>query len=272
MSNHIPKYATIEKAVGETPLVTAERLRKKLNIPENIPLAYAGRLDPMASGKLLILIGDECKRQKEYHSFEKEYCIEILLGAQSDTGDVLGIIQSFPTPHITKSQAQSTLSSLKGRISLPYPHFSSKTVKGKPLHVWTLEGRLSEIEIPVQSSTIHQAHFNNLRFVSREEILQTIREKIETIPPVTDASKALGADFRRDEVRASWNAFEMTCPAQLPIINATFTATSGTYMRSLAQLIGEKLGSSGLAYSIHRTKIGRYAPLFGNIGFWTQKF
>lgn len=272
MSTHFPTYATIEKAVGETPLVTAERLRKNLNIPEHIPLAYAGRLDPMASGKLLILIGDECKKQKEYHSFDKEYRVEILLGAQSDTGDVLGLIQPFVIPRITETNIQSVLTSLRGEISLPYPHFSSKTVRGKPLHVWALEGRLTEIEIPIQSSTMYRVQFNGLRLTSREEILKTIREKIETIPPVTDIRKALGADFRRDEVRLSWDTFKVTCPAQLPIITATFIASSGTYMRSLSQLIGEKLGSSGLAYSIHRTTIGRYTPLFGNIGFWTQKF
>ena len=46
----------------------------------------------MASGKLLILIGDECKNQKKYFGLDKEYEFEVLFGVESDTGDVLGLI------------------------------------------------------------------------------------------------------------------------------------------------------------------------------------
>ncbi|MCA9363758.1 hypothetical protein KC727_00880, partial [Candidatus Kaiserbacteria bacterium] len=85
------RYATIEKRIGETPLEAAERLRVTLGLSADIPLAYAGRLDPMASGKLLVLIGDECKKQEQYHTLDKEYTFEVLFGVRSDTADVLGI-------------------------------------------------------------------------------------------------------------------------------------------------------------------------------------
>lgn len=62
--NSYPKWATVEKAVGETPLVAVERLRESLRIPAGVPMAYAGRLDPMASGRLLVLIDDEWKSKK----------------------------------------------------------------------------------------------------------------------------------------------------------------------------------------------------------------
>jgi tRNA pseudouridine(55) synthase len=267
-----PKWATIEKAVGETPLVAAERLRESLAIPAAVPLAYAGRLDPMASGKLLILIGDECKKQKEYHSFDKEYRVEILLGAKSDTGDVLGMIESCMLPPLSKLEIEKVVQRVVGHITLPYPHFSSKTVKGKPLHVWTLEKRLHEIEIPTQESVVYRANIEGVRMVPKEEILRTVRAKIETIPEVTEASKALGADFRRDGVRASWDQFDAVAPSTLPIITITFVASSGTYMRSLAGVIGTQLGTGGLAYSIHRTAIGKFLPLGRRLGFWTKRF
>ena len=54
------KFVTLEKAVGETPLSALERHRGEHPELLGIPMAYAGRLDPMASGKLLVLIGDEC--------------------------------------------------------------------------------------------------------------------------------------------------------------------------------------------------------------------
>ncbi len=270
--NPYPKWATVEKAVGETPLVAAERLRESLGIPASVPFAYAGRLDPMASGKLLILIGDECKKQKEYHSFDKEYRVEILLGAQSDTGDVLGLIESCFLPPVEKMDILKVLSRLCGHNAFPYPHFSSKTVHGKPLHTWALEKRLHEIEIPTQHSVIHRVTLNGIRTVPREEVLLTVRAKIETIPKVTEERKALGADFRRDDVRASWDQFARTAPAVLPLITVTIIASSGTYMRSLAGYMGAQLGTGGLAYSIHRTKIGRYFSFGPKTGFWLKSF
>ncbi len=267
-----PRYATIEKYVGETPLVAAERLRGVLNIPSDVPLAYAGRLDPMASGKLLILIGDECKVQEKYHSFDKEYTVEILLGATSDTGDVLGIIQSCAQIIATEEDVRKALALHRGNIELPYPHFSSKTVKGKPLHVWTLEGRLGEIEIPIKKSRVHTITLSGIRTVPKDEMLKIIRAKIETVPPVTDPKKALGADFRRDSVRESWKQFEKNSGEVFQIISFTCVASSGTYMRSLGAKIAETLGTCGLAYSIHRTKIGRFIPLGPNSGFWIKSF
>ncbi len=267
-----PKYATIEKMVGETPLVTLERLRASLHIPLDVPLAYAGRLDPMASGKLLIIIGDECKNQNKYHAFDKEYQVEVLLGVGSDTGDVLGLL----TPAIQKSNTEieirKVLNGLIGPIKLPYPHFSAKTVHGKQLHIWTLENRLDEITIPVKESTIYKLTFDALRTISKEEVLKTVRAKIETIPKVTEASKELGADFRRDKVRESWNEFEKNNTDTYQILSITCIASSGTYMRSLSEKIATDLGTKALAYSIHRTKIGTYHTLLKNLGFWTRRF
>lgn len=270
--NPYPKWATIEKAVGETPLVAAKRLRESHRIPKDVPLAYAGRLDPMASGKLLILIGDECKKQKAYHSFDKEYQVEILLGAKSDTGDVLGLIESCFLPPLGQMDISGVLSHLRGHVSLPYPHFSSKTVRGKPLHTWALEKRLHEIEIPTQHSHIHRVTLHSVRMIPQEEVLQTVRAKIETIPKVTEESKALGADFRRDDVRASWDHFATIAPETLPLITVAIIASSGTYMRSVAGYVGAQLGTGGLAYSIHRTKIGRYFSLGAKVGFWIKHF
>ena len=85
------KYAVVEKKVGETPLHALEAFRAQHQELFEVPLTYAGRLDPMAEGKMLILIGEECKNQDAYRGLDKEYEIEVLLDAGSDTGDVLGV-------------------------------------------------------------------------------------------------------------------------------------------------------------------------------------
>lgn len=268
------KYAIIEKDVGETPLQAIEKFRlAELGADDLSPLAYAGRLDPMASGKLLVLIGDECKNQTEYHGLDKSYLFSVLFGVSSDTQDVLGRLTLGKPTHPEKKDLDNIAKSLQGKISLPYPHFSSKTVAGKPLHVWTLEDRLDEIEIPVKDSLVYQLKCLNIETKTTEDIYKETISKIESIPTVTEASKALGADFRRVDVKADWQLWkEMFPKVEWSIATFECTTSSGTYMRSLAELIGKKIGTDALAYSIHRTEIGHYQPLPLLKGFWRKKF
>ncbi|MFN3187982.1 MAG: hypothetical protein ACK42D_00330 [Candidatus Paceibacteria bacterium] len=273
------KYVVLNKKVGETPLSCAEAWRATASPAyQNLPLSYAGRLDPMASGKLLILIGEECKQQEKYHALDKRYEFSVLLGVSSDTADVLGRISEFsdtsiPTPKLT--DINQAVMELTGAVSLPYPHFSAKTVQGKPLHVWTLEGRLNEITIPTQSSIIYKISCTKVESKTRTQIFKEAMTKINSIPPVTDERKTLGNDFRRVDVRADWELFLNAGDPNdtFPILNISCISSSGTYMRSLAEVIGQHLGNlPSLAYGIHRTHIGKYKKLqiFGCI--WTKKF
>lgn len=257
---------------GDEPNAPKQRqMRQKY--PPMPPLCYAGRLDPMASGKLLILIGDECKRQQAYHKLDKEYVFEVLFGVGSDTGDVLGRLEyGNVVPEVSAVDLRRVARSLSGStLSLPYPAFSAKTVAGKPLHVWTLEGRLDEIEIPTATTRIHRLTLEHVTRRNGADIAHHSLVKIEAIPPVTEASKRLGADFRRVDVRRDWQTFREK-HGDREFIIATFacTASAGTYMRSLAEHIGARFGTSALAYSIHRTTIGRYMPLPLNLGLWLK--
>lgn len=254
-------YVVLEKAVGETPLQCVEKWRAAHPQYAGVPLAYAGRLDPMASGKLLVLIGDECKKQKDYHGLDKEYEFSVLFGVSSDTGDVLGVIQPSETnTNVNISKLEQIADELIGPITLPYPHFSSKTVQGKPLHTWTLENRLEEIQIPTISSTIYKLRPTSIEEKSRDEIARSALTKIETIPTVTDERKSLGNDFRRADVRKDWQEFKANTNLAERYTIASFSciASSGTYMRSLAEIIAAELGTSGLAWNIHRTALGIY--------------
>jgi len=267
------RYGTIEKNVGETPLQALERFRNSRFDLEKVPIAYAGRLDPMASGKLLVLIGDECKKQESYHSLDKEYEFQILFGMSSDSGDVLGLVDGCDCANLSEAQIRAVIKNLTGPIELPYPHFSSKTVRGKPLHTWTLEGRLNEIEIPTKKSKIYKLKITNLETISKDVLYEEALKKINSIAPVMEPTKALGEDFRRERVRNSWQKFyKDTAKEQFYVATMLCIASSGTYMRTLAEVIAKELGTCGLAFKIHRTKIGAYAPITSSIGFWKKQF
>jgi tRNA pseudouridine(55) synthase len=215
----------------------------------------------MASGTLLILIGEECKKQSDYHSHDKEYLFSILLGIESDTADVLGRLEAATSvPVITKEELQMICSSFIGTLSVPYPHFSAKTVAGKPLHQWTLEGRLNEITIPTRDSLIFELEVMGLDSISRNDVVRIAFEKVNSIPEVTDPRKALGNDFRRSDVRADWKHIQGddSLPLTYAVADLRCVASSGTYMRTLATLIAKQANTIGLAFSIHRTIIGTY--------------
>ncbi len=265
-------YVVIDKLVGETPLSAAETWRLTRPDLAGVPLSYAGRLDPMASGKLLVLIGEECKKQANYHDLDKEYQFSVLFGVTSDTADVLGRLESNDdVPIMTLPQLQAICDTYIGELRVPYPKFSSKTVAGKPLHMWTLEGRLNEITIPTRTSTIYELKTVSIETLTRDEVVDSALLKINSIPEVTDPRKALGEDFRRAPIRKDWEMFrdDTHKPNTYQVAHFRCVASSGTYMRTLATLIAKDAGTVGLAFSIHRTIIGTYVP---NTKQWVKIF
>ncbi len=262
------RYAVVTKQVGETPLEAIEAWRTRAGVATGIPLAYAGRLDPMASGALIVLIGEECKRQKTYQGYDKEYRFEALVGFGSDTGDILGMAERGAESSISESGARHAVYSLCGTHTLRYPRFSSRTVDGTPLHEWTLRGGLQDDRIPTYSAHVKRVRLHSMRTISGGDVHAYIHERIGRIPPVTDPKKALGADFRRGEIIPRWDTLLANPSDQFTIIDASAIVSSGTYIRTLAEEIGRNLGTSALAYSIHRTHIGTYRPIIGDFGFW----
>lgn len=267
------KYIILHKNVGETPLSCAEDYRQNHPGLTGVPMAYAGRLDPMASGKLLILLGDECKNQASYHNLDKEYEFSVLLGIESDSLDVLGRLNTCyrEKDEVTTEIISAVADKFVGAIELPYPKFSAKTVKGKPLHMWTLENRLDEIEIPTKQSTVYSLEITKIQTINRAEMVTQALTKVNSIPEVTDERKALGNDFRRVDVRNDWENIRnvSSLPNNFQIAHFTCTASSGTYMRTLASLLAKELNTCGLAWSINRTKIGRYQA---DLKIWNMEY
>jgi tRNA pseudouridine(55) synthase len=227
----------------------------------------------MAEGKLLMLLGDECKKQKDYTNLDKEYEIEVLLDAGTDTGDALGLAEYAHTETLPKlAELTRILREQVGTHERAYPAYSSKTVNGKPLFLYTLEGTLDEISIPT-----HPEHIYHIKLLSREQksvaqVQSRMQELLAVVPRSDEPSKLLGADFRQDEIRTRWRATFANIPErQFTILKLRVTCGSGAYMRTLAQEIGKALGKQALALTIKRTRIGRYLAL-GPLGFWMKQY
>ncbi len=265
------RRAVIRKEVGETPLMALERFRAGQPELAQTSLTYAGRLDPMASGELLILIGDECKKRAAYDALDKEYVFDILFGFESDTGDILGLAQGGASPvDVSSADIERVLPSLVGTLALPYPAYSSKTVDGTPLFVHARQGTLRDVVRPEVTTRIYALALESLSKRNVHEIRRDIERRLGLLC-VDETSENPYKDFRRDSVQSAWRSL-LSGDEEYVVARIRATVSSGTYMRSLAPLIAKRLGATGLAYSIERTRIGRYIPLPFGWGFWMRTY
>jgi tRNA pseudouridine55 synthase len=264
------RYAVIEKPLGETPLQAIREFQKSDPALLQMPMTYAGRLDPMAEGKLLVLLGDECKKRGKYDGLDKEYIFEVLLGFKSDTGDMLGLPSAGAVINTTLRDPNEVARSMIGIHTLPYPAFSSKTVGGKPLFQYALDGTLDTIRIPTTDMRVYAMEYVDKLMLPRAQLIERIIDKIHLLQ--TGSDDAYGGDFRKDEICKAWWGLQSRTIANCAILRFSAVVSSGTYIRSLAPLMAEKFGSVGLAYSIKRTKIGKYLPLVKRIGFWRRTY
>lgn len=266
-------YVVLDKPLGQTPLQAIEDWKRAHARYAHLPATYAGRLDPMAEGTLLVLLGDECKRKEAYLGLDKEYEVEVLLDLTTDTKDVLGMpayagVESRPDDR----SMQKTLRAERGSKDVPYPSYSSKTVGGTPLFLHALGGTLGTVEIPTHTETIYRIQDLGASHISAKALEERVMAMLDRAPRTDDPSKALGRDFRQDEIRAAWKAvFSDMAGRSFVIMRLRVTCASGTYMRSLADRVGRALGTSGMALSIRRTRVGTYRAMLG-IGFWTREF
>lgn len=252
------KRVILDKPIGQTPLEAIQSWKTAHPEYAMVPASYAGRLDPMASGKLLVLLGDECKRQATYHTLDKEYEIEVVLGIGSDTGDVLGIVRASTHAKLSQREVRRALRTFVGSRTVPYPIFSSKTVGGKPLFLYALEHTLHTIAVPTHTETLYSVTLTNSELVESQSLQRRIETLLDKAPVSTEPSKELGADFRISEVRASWKDIweKQTVPCYR-VLTLRISCASGAYMRTLASDLGKALGTDALALSIHRSRIGR---------------
>lgn len=117
------KAVCLYKQIGETPLRCIERLRASSERYATATLSYAGRLDPMAEGLLLIMVDEGNKSREEFLNLDKTYTCEILFDVATDTYDVLGKVRDFVNKDntVTEGAVRSALQSFVGTRVQQYP-------------------------------------------------------------------------------------------------------------------------------------------------------
>lgn len=233
------------KHYGETLDEMVQRFRLEQPTFETSKITYAGRLDPLAEGLMILLTDDDVHKKDDYNRLDKIYEVDFILGVETDTYDMLGIINHTGTFNEPETLEQD-INNLVGIQKQPYPPYASKTVHGKPLWQHAREGTLNDISVPTQEINIFQSEFLGHRVLSLQQFQSEFLEII---------SKVAG-DFRQEEILAGWGEYIARHSRKYCVYTARFKVSSGTYIRGLIHILGQQWGTGAACLKIRRTQIG----------------
>jgi tRNA pseudouridine55 synthase len=241
----------VYKPKGITPYHLIQQFRTTYPEYEKEKIGFAGRLDPLAHGIMLLMIGNATKERTQYLSLPKWYECEALFGIQTDTYDLLGIIQTNKQESNKRHDThkiQTFITSKLGKQTQIYPPFSAKTVQGKPLHWWAKKNKLADIIIPTKEIEITQFELLSQKSISREELKKSVKQAL-----------TVQGDFRQQAIGEKWEHF-FKKNKQQTFHTARFfiECSSGTYVRSLINELGNYLKNDATTLEIFRTKVGDY--------------
>lgn len=242
----------LEKKVGETPLACLDRFRKNHPYYADKKMTYAGRLDPIASGLLLILADDKVHEKENYLGLEKTYECTMLIGVATDTYDILGIPVQGNNDDQDKnfeSIAKHHLMSFLGTSLQEYPPFSSKTINGISMHTHARAGTLIDKNIPKHIVTVFT--------IDNISILE--RKSSDLHAEILEIISSVSGDFRQDSIKDAWRKFFMvSAPLSMKTVSFTIRVSGGTYIRGIVNEIGKKIGTGACVIKLHRTSIGNF--------------
>ena len=194
----------VDKPPGLTSREVVNRVQRRF--PPGTPVGHTGTLDPIATGVLVVCLGKATRLAEFVQRLEKTYRAGLRLGAQSDTDDAEGVIQSCPVERPpVRDEIERSLQGFLGEIEQVPPAFSAAKVSGQ--RAYALARRGQQVSLEPRRVRIH-------------------------------AIDVLRYEYPRLDI-------EVHCG-------------QGTYIRSLARDLGERLGCGALVETLRRTRVGPF--------------
>ena len=233
----------VVKEAGNTMIQTMDKFKKDNNIDKKV--CYCGRLDPMARGLVLLLVGDECKNMEKHLSHSKEYEFEIIFGLSTDTDDPMGILSLVS--YYKEDEINEYCEKIKEYIKIEkfqqnFHNYSSKRIKGKPMWEYTKQKEI--IENPSHTVEIFDIEYKSIKTYDFNEWKTNIIKTIEKIDKKNN--------FRQEDIIKNYNDLKYSKLYSLPI---KINVSSGFYVRQLVADIKNHFDISILTYDINRTSI-----------------
>ncbi|MFN8791488.1 MAG: tRNA pseudouridine(55) synthase TruB [Bdellovibrionales bacterium] len=136
----------LDKPKGITSHDLVDQVRRLFGMKD---VGHSGTLDPMASGLMVILLGQATKLSPFVMDGDKRYSVEVLLGRRYDTLDVTG--QLLSKSDVTSEQIAKipqAVGALQGDFEWPVPIFSAVKIQGQKLYEHARNATRPTVEIP----------------------------------------------------------------------------------------------------------------------------
>ena len=259
----------VYKDPGKTSLQAMREFAQANNLQGK--LTFAGRLDPLAEGVFLVLSGQDRFKKDKLNALDKKYTVEVLFGVSTDTGDILGMPQSFNLPsRLGEAQIKTLLKGFVGDVNWSYPCFSSKTFKGMELFKWALQGKCPK-ERPKYSGKIYRLKFVELKKLSITQVQEFILSNLNKVEE--SSVKDWFKDFRVSQIQNAWmGLLDNETEKSFFVLRLEIVVSKSVYMRTLAEKIGEKLNLPALALSIKRDAFGKFIGFGGVRGVFLRRY
>lgn len=145
----------IDKPAHMTSFGVVARVRRRLSeaIGKKAKVGHTGTLDPFATGLMIIVTGEMCKRAGEFSKFDKVYEATFRLGEVSSTGDPEGEVASVSDRQPLEEEIVTALEQFTGEITQTPPRFSAIKINGQRAYKLARKGEV--VEMPSRQVTIY---------------------------------------------------------------------------------------------------------------------
>ena len=237
----------INKPQWYTSFDVVAKVRKQLNTKK---VGHTGTLDPMATGVLVVCVGQATKLVDVLTCEDKIYRTTIKLGIETDTADLTGKIFRYSKDGQIYENTKIDMENLED---------TEKNVK-----------YLSDIAMLNYNSNLTFSSDFSFDF-SKEHIEKTLQSFIgvqEQIPPMYSAIKVNGKklyEYARENASVEIPSREIEIYGIYDIdwngqneLSYTVHCSKGTYIRTLNEDISKKLGTIGTTMALERIKTGNF--------------
>lgn len=141
----------INKPIDYTSRDVVNKVSKILNTKK---IGHTGTLDPIATGLLVLTIGNATKISELITGYKKEYIVTFKFGMETDTLDITGNKLFESNNQVNKEVLLEVLKKYKGKVIQEVPKYSAIKIDGKKLYEYARNN--IDIELPKREINIYE--------------------------------------------------------------------------------------------------------------------
>ena len=137
-------FLLVDKPSGITSSKLVQVIKKTFSLNK---IGHTGTLDPLATGLMVLCVGQATKFSQFLLVKDKSYRVSIKLGVATDTFDAEGLVTSEKdVNHVTRDLIEASLTNFQGEIEQIPPMYSAIKKNGVPLYKMARRGLKVDLE------------------------------------------------------------------------------------------------------------------------------